>query len=100
MFGCTKEEHDARLHRVLLSITLNAAKCVLHQQSVRFLRHFVSANGISADAEKVNAVCHLAEPTDVTEMRSLLGLANNLTKFLPGLSQLTKTLHDLLHIDA
>lgn len=105
VFGPSREEHDARLHKVLqrlqeAGITLNAEKCVLHQQSVRFLGHIVSANGISADPEKVSALCHLAEPTDVTEVRSFLGMANHLAKFLPGLSQLTKPLRDLLHSDA
>lgn len=47
LFGSSKEEHDTRLHKVLqhlqeAGMTLNAEKCVLHQQSVRFLGHIVS----------------------------------------------------------
>uniref|UniRef100_A0A6B0V0W7 Putative tick transposon n=1 Tax=Ixodes ricinus TaxID=34613 RepID=A0A6B0V0W7_IXORI len=81
-------------------ITLNKDKCVLHKQSVEFLGHVVSANGVSADPVKIKALAQLTPPGDVLEVRSFLGMANHLAKFLPGLSQLTKPLRDLLHHDA
>ncbi|KAL3255535.1 hypothetical protein MRX96_017439 [Rhipicephalus microplus] len=77
VFGPSREELAARLHKVLqylqeAGITLNAEKCILHQQFLRPLGYIVSANGISADSENVNALCHLAEPTDVIERRRMV----------------------------
>lgn len=105
VFGRTREERDSHLHQVLkrlqdAGITLNKDKCVLRKQSAEFLGHVVSANGVSADPVKIKALAQLTPPGDVSEVRSFLGMANHLAKFLPGLSQLTKPLCDLLYHDA
>ncbi|XP_037521850.1 uncharacterized protein K02A2.6-like [Rhipicephalus sanguineus] len=103
--GKTTEEHDTNLRLVLkkledAGVTLNTDKCSFRQTQVIFLGHVVSATGISADPGKVRAITQLDPPRDESEVRSLLGSANHLAKFLPDLADFTKPLRDLLHQDA
>lgn len=103
--GKTTKEHDTNLRMVLrkledAGVTLNVNKCSFRQTEVTFLGHVVSATGVSADPGKVRAITQLDPPLDASEVRSLLGSANHLAKFLPDLADFTKPLRDLLHQDA
>ncbi|KAL6455308.1 hypothetical protein MHYP_G00362590 [Metynnis hypsauchen] len=101
VWGRTQDEHDARLHATLekiqkAGITLNIDKCDLSKSEVSFLGHVVSANGISPDPSKTEAVKRMQEPTTVSELRSFLGMVNQLGKFIPQLAERDKPLRDLL----
>uniref|UniRef100_A0A8C7X167 ribonuclease H n=1 Tax=Oryzias sinensis TaxID=183150 RepID=A0A8C7X167_9TELE len=101
VWGRTQEEHDTRLHVVLkrlqeASISLNVEKCELSKQEVIFLGNVISANGISPDPSKTEAVKKMSEPTNVSELRSFLGTVNQLGKFIPQLAERDKPLRDLL----
>uniref|UniRef100_A0A8C6MI96 ribonuclease H n=1 Tax=Nothobranchius furzeri TaxID=105023 RepID=A0A8C6MI96_NOTFU len=101
MWGRTQEEHDARLHSVLTKIlkagiTLNIAKCDLSKSKVSVLGHVVSASGISPDLAKTEEVKRMKVPTIVSELRSFLGMVNQLGKFIPQLAERDKPLRDLL----
>uniref|UniRef100_A0A8C7WMF3 Gypsy retrotransposon integrase-like protein 1 n=2 Tax=Oryzias sinensis TaxID=183150 RepID=A0A8C7WMF3_9TELE len=101
VWGRTQEEHDTRLHVVLkrlqeAGISLNVEKCELSKQEVIFLGHVISANGISPDPSKTEAVKKMREPTNVSELRSFLGTVNQLGKFIPQLAERDKPLRDLL----
>ena len=56
-----------------------------------FLGHVVSAGGISVDPEKIQAIVDWLAPTNVTEIRSFLGLAGYYRKFVRVL-QFSQTL--------
>ena len=77
-------------------VTLNADKCIFSQPSVRFLGQLVDAAGINPDPEKVRAVRAMKEPTNISELRRFLGMANQLAKFSPSMAETTKQLHDFL----
>ncbi len=101
VWGRTQEEHDARLHAALekiqkAGITLNMEKCDLSKSEVSFLGHVVSASGISPDPGKTEAVKRMQEPMTVSELRSFLGMVNQLGKFIPQLAERDKPLRDLL----
>ena len=101
VWGRTQEEHDARLHATLekiqeAGITLNIDKCDLSKSEVTFLGHVLSTSGISPDPGKTEAVRKMQEPTTVTELRSFLGMVNQLGRFVPQLSERDKPLRDLL----
>ena len=49
---------------------------------VRFLRHLVSASGVSVDPEKVEAVMSWERPKSVFEIHSFLGLAGYYRRFI------------------
>nr|GFC14237.1 retrotransposon protein, putative, Ty3-gypsy subclass [Tanacetum cinerariifolium] len=53
------------------------SKCEFWLSSVAFLGHIVSAEGITMDPAKVEAITKWPRPTSVTEVRSFLGLAGS-----------------------
>jgi len=99
--GRSVQEHDERLSLVLErlyqgGIRLNKAKCRIRAPEVKFLGHLISARGIAPDPAKIAAITDLPTPCDVTAVRSLLGTANQLLKFVPHLSTVTQPLRELL----
>ena len=68
---------EARLH-------LKRKKCAFMLESVEYVGHITSAEGLSPTKEKVCAVTDA--PQNVSQLRAFLGLANYYGKFLPNLS--------------
>ena len=68
-------------------------------RTVKFAGNIISADGIKPDPEKVQAIKDFPVPTDLTSLRSFLGLANQLGFFIPDLAQATKALRQLLQKD-
>ncbi|KAD2805457.1 hypothetical protein E3N88_38834 [Mikania micrantha] len=60
------------------------------------LRHVVSAEGITMDPTKVEAVTKWPRPTSVTEVRSFLGLAGYYRCFVEGFSNVALPLTQIL----
>ena len=58
--------------------------------------HEISNQGISPDPEKVRDVNKLPRPTDLKQLSSFLGLIAYFHKFIPGCSELTAPLSNLL----
>lgn len=104
VFGETKAQHDERLAQVLSrlassNVTLNKEKCVFGVNEVRFLGRILKGNGIEPDPAKVSAIKNLSAPKSVTKVRSLLGIANHLGRFLPHLAHTTAPMRALLRKD-
>ena len=51
-------------------------------QSVSFLGHVISGDGIEVDSEKVEAVVFWKTPKNVTDIKSFLGLAGYYRRFI------------------
>nr|GFC13811.1 DNA/RNA polymerases superfamily protein [Tanacetum cinerariifolium] len=64
--------------------------------NVAFLGHIVSAEGITMDPAKVEAITKWPRPTSVTEVRSFLGLAGYYRRFVEGFSRLALPLTKLM----
>ena len=87
IYSGSGEEHAEHLRIVLqtwqehrLYAKLN--KCQFLLDSVAFLGHLVSAEGVSVDPQKVEAILNWKPPTSVTEIKSFLGLARYYRKSL------------------
>ena len=63
---------------------------------IDFLGHCVSAEGLSPQQEKVSAVRNSLAPTDVSSLRSALGLFSYYRKFFKGFSTIASLLNSLL----
>ena len=101
VFGANRKDHDNRLDAVMqrlqtAGVTLNRSKCAFLKNQVKFLGHVVNKDGIQADPEKVSAIVQMKSPSNITELRRLLGMANQLGKFSPKLAQITQPLRSLL----
>ena len=101
VFGQNKDEHDSRLRAVLMrlqekGITLNKDKCEFVKTRLIFLGHLIDEKGIQADPRKTEAVSQMGPPTNTTELRRFLGMANQLGKFSPNLAEMTQPLRELL----
>ena len=101
IYGASREEHDSRLTATLrklqtAGVTLNATKCEFRKTEMKFLGHVVSKEGIRADPEKTAALLKMQPPTNVTELRRFMGMANQMGKFSPRLAELSQPLRELL----
>ncbi|KAL5540065.1 hypothetical protein UlMin_045795 [Ulmus minor] len=94
------KEHEQHLRVVLQTLKQHQlyakfSKCEFWLSSVQFLGHVVSKDGISVDASKIEAVSKWPAPTNVTEIRSFLGLAGYYRRFVEGFSSLSAPLTGL-----
>jgi len=76
-------------------VTLNLDKCVFSTKQVKFLGHVISSNGIEVDPDKVKAIADLPPPKNV-QVRTFLGMVNQLSKFSDHLADKTKSIRELL----
>ena len=101
VFGRTETEYDEMLHKVLsrlhdANLTINSSKSEFKKTTIKYVGHIAGPSGISADPERVEGIKNLEAPTDVHGVRRLLGMINQLGKFLPLLAEYSKPIRDLL----
>ena len=101
IFGRNQVEHDARLHSALqrvqeAGLTLNQDKCEFSKQRLIFLGHVIDEHGVSADPSKTTAVAEMETPRSVSELRRFMGMANQLGKFTPRITEISQPLRELL----
>ena len=61
---------------VSAGLTLKKSKCIFTAMSVEYLGHVIDKNGTHASPSKVQATKQVPHPTNVTELKSFLGLVN------------------------
>nr|GEY85790.1 retrotransposon protein, putative, Ty3-gypsy subclass [Tanacetum cinerariifolium]GEY85811.1 retrotransposon protein, putative, Ty3-gypsy subclass [Tanacetum cinerariifolium] len=101
VYSKTKEEHGEHLRIVLgtsrqKKVYAKFSKCEFWLGQVAFLGHIVSADGITMDPAKVEAITKWPRPKLVTEIRSFLGLAGYYRRFVEGFSRLALPLTKLM----
>lgn len=101
MYSSYLSEHLDRLDTVLQRLKDNGLKvkvekCHFLQSVFQFLGHQVSAQGLSADPEKIGAVRQWPVPGSLRELRSFLGFCSYYRKFIDGFSQVAGPLHDVV----
>jgi hypothetical protein len=57
-------------------------------EKISFLGHILSAKGVAVDLGKVETVSNWQQPTNVSEIRSFLGLAGYYLRFIEGFSKI------------
>lgn len=75
--------------------TLNKAKCSYAQTTLDFFGYTFSDGGFSPDPKKVQAMNGAATPTNSSEVRSLLGMANYSARFIKDFATITQPLREL-----
>ncbi|RXN04191.1 putative protein K02A2.6-like protein [Labeo rohita] len=102
--GKTEEEHLSNLDQVLkrmseAGLRLKQGKCTFQAESVTYLGHQISAQGLYPMPEKVRAIKEAPKPGNVSELKSFLGMVTYYGKVLPDLSTVLAPLYQLLHRD-
>ena len=100
VYGGTQEDHDQALRKTFQrlrekGLTLHRSKCTFSKNSLEFFDYVFSDKGISAEPKKVEAIVNLQSPSNVTEVRSLLGMSNYCSRFISGYATLTQLLREL-----
>jgi site-specific DNA-cytosine methylase len=101
----TWEEHVVHVDRVLQMLTdcnlrIHPDKSVFGTNIVEYLGHnVIGEHGITMNDAKVEAIKVLPDPTNVSELRSILGFLSYYRHFIPGFSSLAAPMTKLLHKD-
>ena len=77
-------------------ITLNKEKFAVAAPTVSFCGYQISADGISADEDKIKAIRSFPKPANVTDLRSFVGLVNQLAEFTSDIAAKAQPLRPLL----
>ena len=97
IYSGSGEEHAEHLRIILQTLWKHRlyaklSKCHFWLDSVTFLGHIISGEGVSVDPQKVEAILNWKPPMSVTEIRSFLGLAGYYRKFVEGFSKIAAPL--------
>lgn len=89
--GETEEDHLQTLEKVFerlakAGLRARKSKCKFMVPSVDFLGYVIDAQGLHPHPAKVSAIQHAPTPTDVTKLKSYLGLLLYYGRFLSNLS--------------
>jgi hypothetical protein len=102
IFSKMEEEHEKHLRMVLVKLRSNQlyvkfSKCEFWLTEVAFLGHVISVGGIAVDPSKVKDVLNWMPPTNASEIRSFLGLADYYRWFIVWLPR-TQAGYDLIWV--
>ena len=99
--GDDDEQHDQAMTALLerareYRVTFNLKKLQYKVKQVKYMGHIYSADGMSVDPDKVQAVENIPKPTCVKDVQRLIGTVNYLSKFIPNLSDILLPMRSIL----
>ena len=80
--------------------TLNFEKCQFLKENLNFFGLVYSKECIHPDPKKIAAFVNTSVPKTVSEVRSLLGMANYSSHFIPNFASITEPLRQLTRKDS
>jgi hypothetical protein len=100
VFSKTHEEHEQHLRQVFDLLRKNKlyaklSKCQFGSSEIEFLGHVIGADGIKPMQDKVTAIENWTAPTNVSEVRSFLGLTGYYRRFVRGYAAIALPLNQL-----
>ena len=100
VYSNSKKEHEEHLRIVLemlreKKLYAKFSKCEFWLDSVSFLGHVVSKDGVMVDPSKIETVKNWVRPTNVSEIRSFVSLASYYRRFVKGFSSIASQLTNL-----
>ena len=100
IYSKSRKEHEEHLKIVLellreKRLYAKFSKCEFWLDSVSFLGHVVSKDGVMVNSSKIEVVKSLVRRTYVTEVRSFVGFASYYRRFVKGFSSVASQLTNL-----
>ena len=101
LWDSSYRQHVTRIFDVLTrcrshGITINSDKFVVARSESAFCGYRLSRDGVAADPEKVIAISQFPVPANITDMRSFMGLTNQLAGFSAEITTAALPLRPLL----
>ncbi|CEG37684.1 retrotransposon unclassified [Plasmopara halstedii] len=93
VFSSCFDDHLQHLRQVFAVLQDNklytrSEKCSFGKQSVEFLGHIISAEGLQVDARKIDAVTNWQTPQNNKDLQRFIGLAGYYRRFIKGFALL------------
>ncbi|XP_018371852.1 PREDICTED: uncharacterized protein K02A2.6-like [Trachymyrmex cornetzi] len=100
----TGPDDETHLHRVELvlqrladaNIRINESKSEFMKDSIHYCGYKIDKNGVHKSADKMDAIDQMPRPSNISELRSFLGMINYYGRFIKNLSTILAPLHVLL----
>lgn len=104
IFSKDTESHLKHLEEIFSTLEdanmkVQLDKCDFFKEEVEFLGFVVSGGGVKMNPKKVEAITNFPYPTNLRELRSLLGLFNFYRRFIKGFAEIAKPLTNMLRGD-
>ena len=105
VYSKTLEEHEHHLKEVLkrfktANLTVKLSKCKFFEESITYLGHEVSINGIIPAEKNVLKTMSRAIPQNLKELRSFLGMVGHYRRFIKDFATVADPLFSLVKKDA
>ena len=93
----TEEQHNQRLNEVLnrpsnAGLKVNREKYIFKADYLPFAGHELTADGLSPQISRIEAITNMPHPTSATGVRSFLGMINFCKQYIRGYSTITALL--------
>ena len=98
----TESEHLNRLRAVFKrlqenDVLIKPQKCVFTTKEISYLRFKITDKGLFKTDEKIKAIKESLAPTNVSQVRSFLGLVTFYSKFVPNMATMAAPIYQLTH---
>ena len=99
--GKTMDEHIKTLRAVLqklqsTGLKLNVKKSVFFQPQISYLGFNINKDGLSKNNDRVQSIISAPIPSNVSEVRAFVGMANYYSKFIDNFAEFMSPLYSLL----
>ena len=99
-FSATMEEHAKKLRSIFQKLEqanfkIQPEKCVFATDTVEYLGHICTPDGIRPDPKKIRAIKEYPVPKTVRDIRAFIGLSGYYRRHVPHFAELTKPLTSL-----
>jgi len=103
IYSTSLEDHTQHLEQVLATLRkhqlyLKESKCTFAKDSLEYLGHIISSQGVSTDPSKIHDMLQWPVPTSMTELRAFLGLTGYYRKFVKNYGIMAKPLTAILRL--